>query len=574
MYEVKTAWKIYAVSECIVSMLYESKTPGASVRERRLIMKKRHLSKVLAVALIVAMLLSACGQTKVNDKDQTVNKQESGEVSKDKEDYSDVELELFIFSPWTSSNMPPEEEDLVAQYLHDTFGGKWTLTPSQGDPVTELVTRMSSGNEPDVILFDSAANLDMFYEQGLLLEDWNEWADLIPNYLEAMGEQQRAYYSTSEGKLKSVTSRASGQAWAFMIRQDWLDNLGMDMPTTTDQLLDVMRAFTFDDPDGNGIDDTYGYTSAGGGAIGEVRRLLALFGNMKVYITDDGEVSHPIVDGSFKEYLDYAKIVIDEGLINPDWYTLGWDDRKPALYNGAYGICYYPAAALIDETVNGLGLTDQEEINAIADRWAVMDTCGGKGFAATAVRSDSISVSASAAEDTKKMELICAFLNSVAGFNDVTANVSLCVDNYAEGTAGYETDGSEYCYNWNTGEDTEMNDYINTYLGIKNWGQFANYNPNGSFSGVYEEMSYKEEKVIEMTTQINTMDKLASHYQLYSYDGTLNTTLEDLCNEFEIQYLMGEVTDYDGFVEDWIAAGGQQFIDEAEAQFKAYGFIE
>lgn len=536
-------------------------------------MKKRHLSKVLAVGLIVAMLLSACGQTKGNDKDQAVSKQESGEVSK--EDYSDVELELFILSPWTTATMPPQEEDQVAQYLHDTLGGKWTLTPaSEGDAVTELVTRMSSGNEPDIILFNNNENLNMFYEQGLLLDDWNEYADKIPNYLEAMGDDQRTFYSTSEGKLKAVTLRAGDQAWAFMIRQDWLDNLGLKMPTTPDQLLDVMRAFTFDDPDGNGVDDTYGYTAAGGGAIGEMRRLLALFGNMKVYITDDGEVSHPIVDGSFKEYLDYAKIVIDEGLINPDWYTLGWDDRKPALYNGAYGICYYPPAALLSETVSGLGLTDEQEINEIADRWAIMDTCGGKGFAATMVRSDTVSVSASAAEDPKKMELICSYLNSVAGYTDLMANMCMRISLYEEGTAGVVTDGKDFGYFWVTGEDTEMVDYANTYPGIANWGQFANYYSTGTFSGTTEEMSYKDEKVIEMTNQVIDMEKLASHYQLYNYDGTLHTTLEDLCNEFEIQYLMGETTDYDGFVEDWIAAGGQQYMDEAKAQFTELGFIK
>ena len=42
------------------------------------------------------------------------------------------------------------------------------------------------------------------------------------------------------------------------IRQDWLDNLKLEVPTTIDELEEVMRAFTEDDPDGNGQDDTYG----------------------------------------------------------------------------------------------------------------------------------------------------------------------------------------------------------------------------------------------------------------------------------------------------------------------------
>lgn len=50
-----------------------------------------------------------------------------------------------------------------------------------------------------------------------------------------------------------------------MIRQDWLENLGLEMPTSLDELYDVLYAFTYNDPDGNGVDDTYGITSAGGG---------------------------------------------------------------------------------------------------------------------------------------------------------------------------------------------------------------------------------------------------------------------------------------------------------------------
>ncbi len=42
------------------------------------------------------------------------------------------------------------------------------------------------------------------------------------------------------------------------IRKDWLDKLGMAIPTTMDELLAVSDAFTTKDPDGNGVNDTYG----------------------------------------------------------------------------------------------------------------------------------------------------------------------------------------------------------------------------------------------------------------------------------------------------------------------------
>lgn len=44
----------------------------------------------------------------------------------------------------------------------------------------------------------------------------------------------------------------------IVIRKDWLDNLGLSIPETPEELLEICRAFTEDDPDGNGKDDTWG----------------------------------------------------------------------------------------------------------------------------------------------------------------------------------------------------------------------------------------------------------------------------------------------------------------------------
>ena len=41
------------------------------------------------------------------------------------------------------------------------------------------------------------------------------------------------------------------------IRKDWLDKLGLDVPKTLDDVVEVARAFKNDDPDGNGVDDTW-----------------------------------------------------------------------------------------------------------------------------------------------------------------------------------------------------------------------------------------------------------------------------------------------------------------------------
>ena len=48
----------------------------------------------------------------------------------------------------------------------------------------------------------------------------------------------------------------------LFIRKEWLDKLNLQMPKTLDDLLNVAKAFTFRDPDGDGKVDTYGFGAA------------------------------------------------------------------------------------------------------------------------------------------------------------------------------------------------------------------------------------------------------------------------------------------------------------------------
>jgi hypothetical protein len=44
--------------------------------------------------------------------------------------------------------------------------------------------------------------------------------------------------------------------------------------------------------------------------------------------------------------------------------------------------------------------------------------------------------------------------------------------------------------------------------------------------------------------------------------------------EFAIQYILGQTTDYDGFVKRWLASGGQALLDEAAQQLRGYGRLK
>ena len=130
----------------------------------------------------------------------------------------------------------------------------------------------------------------------------------------------------------------------LLVRKDWLDKLGLSVPKTTDELLAVMRAFTFDDPDGNGKNDTYGY-----GAFQEInnyeawpgRRLEPIFGAFGVdgtwNMTTAGAGLN-ILKPEFFDAMTLLKQMVDEGIIDPNWLAYKKDDFRAAWKQGRFGI--------------------------------------------------------------------------------------------------------------------------------------------------------------------------------------------------------------------------------------------
>lgn len=62
-----------------------------------------------------------------------------------------------------------------------------------------------------------------------------------------------------------------------MIRKDWREKLGYDVPTTWDELSALAEAFATEDPDGNGKDDTYGMVIPGTAESGYIARWGASY---------------------------------------------------------------------------------------------------------------------------------------------------------------------------------------------------------------------------------------------------------------------------------------------------------
>ena len=104
----------------------------------------------------------------------------------------------------------------------------------------------------------------------------------------------------------------------FFIRQDWLDKLELQIPTTIEELHDVLYAFKTRDPNGNGLADEIPYFCREKNLIG----LLNLFCTRADYLkTSDGEIAFGPTQENYKTAMKVLAQWYAEGLIDPEIYT-------------------------------------------------------------------------------------------------------------------------------------------------------------------------------------------------------------------------------------------------------------
>jgi multiple sugar transport system substrate-binding protein len=205
------------------------------MRDRR---RSRRPAALLAVAAL-AFGAAACG---------------SGSGSAGSDDPDTLEV-------WTRSN-----PDAAATYqrVFDAFT-KQTGIRIDYQPVInfdqQLQSRASTKDLPDVMINDTAL-MGSYQSQGLL-------EPIGPASIAGHDQiTDRTWSSTVGLDGKHYGIPYSRQAFTLMIRQDWLHELGLEAPTTWQQMLSVAKAFATRDPDGDGKKDTYGMVVPGSAQSG------------------------------------------------------------------------------------------------------------------------------------------------------------------------------------------------------------------------------------------------------------------------------------------------------------------
>ena len=214
-----------------------------------------------------------------------------------------------------------------------------------GDRVKVLV---SSGNMPDLVHYGADIFATQWAQEGLVLDV----TDRIANYPNLSANISKEQYGDCiflpDGRIYGIPKPNSYDKWGFLINKKWLDKLGLKPPKTVAEFVEVCRAFTNNDPDGNGRNDTYGATfSAQQSSMDSgIWHLRNDFFSM-AYSISAWHWGMPDVDRSAKlrplksQYADYMRqlrAMYEEGIIDREFITHNADECYEKIAQGRVGI--------------------------------------------------------------------------------------------------------------------------------------------------------------------------------------------------------------------------------------------
>lgn len=217
--------------------------------------------------------------------------------------------------------------------------------PAIGQERDQFNLMIASGNLPDVIEYawasvpkgpDNAIKEKRIIRLNELIEKH------APNLSKVLRENPefKKLATTDEGNLYMFPYFADApDALVYngpVLRQDWLDKLGLRMPTTLREWEDVLIAFRDHDPNGNGRKDEIPL-------LFDVRVMnfghafVGAYGIASVFYQDAGTVKYGPIDPRFKDFLAMMNRWYKEGLIDKDYATLDQKLKDAKMTEGLVG---------------------------------------------------------------------------------------------------------------------------------------------------------------------------------------------------------------------------------------------
>ena len=333
-------------------------------------MKQKQIIALVSATALAATALAGCGKTSEENTQTTSEENTQTTAVGEAEGTAKEDLPFSKYAETVTvhlgGSMNPNakildgmsyEDNAYTRFLKDDLNIEvvydWIASSSDYDEKMNLC--IGSGTIPEMMnvnatQYRALLKYDMIQPLDQYFEDYA--SDTLKGYVESGGDELQKCITNDKGEMMAIPapSMMVGEMNEMWIRQDWLDNLGLEVPRTWDEMAAVAEAFVTQDPDGNGEDDTIGILGPGNSNhindIGDNQfGLDPLFCSFQSYPQywlqdEDGTVKYGSIQPETRVALEKIQKLYTDKLIDPE--MLVRNNCQEAVLSGKVGIFFGP----------------------------------------------------------------------------------------------------------------------------------------------------------------------------------------------------------------------------------------
>ncbi|WP_201008656.1 extracellular solute-binding protein [Paenibacillus glycanilyticus] len=516
--------------------------------------------KSFAIACIAALAVAttACGGNNKETPSSSASNTPSASASANTGEKTAAPAKISLFVSNNAEQIPPGKSmDLpTVKYLANKTNTDLDITflPHE-NYMEQLRLKFASGEIPDVHMVWGIENSELVTNDLAL--------DLKP-YLEKYGQNllknipQSAWDAvTLNGKILAIPQVAQGNAPAervIYVRKDWMDKLNLQVPKTSDEFLDMLRAFRDKDPNGNGKKDEIPFSSRE--KFEWMDNILGMYGvNLDSNTISDGQVMPGFVSPNMKQALGLLSTMYKENLIDKEFLTntrAAWDQKIKSDLVGSW-----------DHVVFGVWDSWQKELTTLLPGKnpdvVAIPTPHGVGYDGEVGRVEKpVLKTFVVSNKAKNPEAIVQMFDWL-----ITDEGQLFADLGIEGET-YTKEGSELKYNADADKDVKWRQAVFTLHGFNDAAQKVKINNDAAYTKLIQTIeTSRNEGITNPTAGMAPSEAITKNAEL-SYQGSL-------FQEAAAKIVLGEkpLDYFDEFVTSWKKQGGDQAIKEMTDWYNA-----
>ncbi|ASA21567.1 extracellular solute-binding protein [Paenibacillus donghaensis] len=310
-------------------------------------MRTQLTHKIVPLMLSLSMLLVAgCGSNTPNAEGS------EGAAGEGNSGTGAVKVE--VFKSHMGIGSMPAADDPHVKYIADQTGVQYELitTPPGSEPSEYLNLMIASDDLPDILRPIGGVEQTLIQQGGALPLD-----ELLPEYAPHVWESipQEAWdivrSASPDGKIYYVPKVFLVPERAPLIRKDWLDKVGMEMPKTKDEYVELLKAFRDKDPNGNGKADEL---PTSGREFGRwMDHLFAIYGvamweGYPEWDEYDGKIQYAGTTANMREAIKFIRMLYEEKLLDNETFLNKGEVWQAKINNNLVGSWYHLPANVRD----------------------------------------------------------------------------------------------------------------------------------------------------------------------------------------------------------------------------------